>query len=142
MERVVFDIQVGMPVYLEPTGNNRWNPREKGVRKGTVTKIGRAYFYVTLDNSPWEAQKFSKETFESFCRDCNAGWVLYESEKDYWEKELAIAKFCSMGRVFQYWNSKLSLKAIDQIYKILLDDGVIPESESVKGIEVQLETLG
>ena len=142
MKRDVFEIQVGMPVFLEPTGNNRIRRQEKEVRKGTIAKIGRTYFYVTLDGSTRETQKFSLETFESFCRDCNAGWILYPSEKAYWEKELAFAQYCAAKYIFERW-SEISQKGIAQIYQILFDECLIGKEyqEKVKEVKSRLELL-
>lgn len=132
--RTVFGISVGMSVCLEPTGN--FTRMYKRPFMGTVTSIGRKYFYVSVQDSPhWGNVKFDLETFNCHYDD-NAGFILYPSFEAYKAEKTAVVKLreirdavCYAQNLNRIPNHKIapSHDAIDKIYQILCAEGLLPE---------------
>ena len=62
-----FEIRVGMPVVLFPTGNSQYHYSKQPL-KCTITKIGRKYFYVYYSGR--EIARFDIETFRLRINGC------------------------------------------------------------------------
>ena len=86
MKTKQFSISVGLPVYLEPTGNAA-RTRNPELIPGTISKIGRKYFYVTSEHHLWGGEaKFGRETFICWNGDGNYGYRIYLKPEWYeWE---------------------------------------------------------
>lgn len=88
MKTKQFSISVGLPVYLEPTGNAAYS-RNAELIPGTISKIGRKYFYVTSERRLWGGEaKFDRETFICWDSNENYGYKIYLHPEWYeWEQE-------------------------------------------------------
>ena len=88
MKTKQFSISIGLPVYLEPTGNAT-RSRNPELIPGTISKIGRKYFYVTSEQRLWGGDaKFDKETFVCWDSDYNYGYRIYLKPEWYeWEQD-------------------------------------------------------
>lgn len=77
------NLYVGRPFFIEPERNaiHYW----RKARHGIVTSIGRKYFYVGVEGSR-DVLRFEVEggayAYEKN-GDCNANYVLYDSEQEY-----------------------------------------------------------
>ena len=112
-----FEIRVGMPVVLFPTGNSQYHYSKQPL-KCTITKIGRKYFYVYYSGR--EIARFDIETFRSnILGDCNAGFDIYESMDAYLEAKEREEKLMKIRKYFQSYCSSPSIEAVRQIYDIL-----------------------
>lgn len=120
-----FPVLLHMNVYLVPTGNAalRWNGKPI---VGTVSRVGRKYFYVQSDGLLWDREIEVDLNTYHFSRS-NYGYEIYPSievlqeEVAYRQKKLILSYlFKSRIKVDQ-----ISAEAIKQIYDILVKDGVI-----------------
>lgn len=83
MKTVKFPIEVGMTVYLEPTGNAKGYHKKDTLLCGSVSKIGKKYFYITSEQVWGGTAKFNKETFFCWDNDNNFGYSVYLTPEDY-----------------------------------------------------------
>ncbi|WP_289026429.1 hypothetical protein [uncultured Flavonifractor sp.] len=113
---VKFPIEAGMQVFLQPTGNLARMKRQP--RHGTISKIGRKYFYV--DMGVRQTEKFSLETFENVNEDCNSAWVLWESEASYQRWLGHCEKFRSIRDFFRRCRAEdVPSKVLDRVYELV-----------------------
>lgn len=119
-----FKIQNGMTVAL-CLGGNIARRTQHQIVTGTITKIGREYFYVAAPKCFHEVIKFDLEDFSYCGRDDNSEYILFESIEEA-QKELERTEMLRKIR----WNiSNLALndlpyedvKTIYDILKACLD---------------------
>lgn len=115
-----FEISVGLPVYLEPTGNAT-RTRNPELIPGTISKIGRKYFYVTSDRSLWGGKaKFDKETFTCWEGDDNYGYRIY-LKPEWYEQELdRIEKLSKMRNMLGRIGDELPYGVVCKMYECLM----------------------
>lgn len=124
MKQSIFPIEVGAQVFMEPGGNAARRHSEE-LLVGTVSKIGRKYFYVDVVQS-YQTLKFERESFCSQCEDCNSSYTLWPTDESYRENRRIRGLLVEVREVFgSYHQCKyLSAAAIEAIYEVLTKDGL------------------
>lgn len=120
------NLYVGRPFFVEPKRNAiyYW----KKARRGIVTSIGRKYFYVGVEGSK-DVLRFEVESGAYAYEkngDCNANYVLYDSEGAYLNHMRADAEKVKICRYVR----DTPLDCIPDIvasaiYKMLLENGLV-----------------
>ncbi len=108
-------ITVGNIVAAIPEGN----AARYGIKivVGTITKVGRKYFYVQF-RTRGETVKYDLKTLESFCDDCNSRYVLFANVDDA-NKELERRELEKEIRAGLWRLKELGYEETAQIYKLL-----------------------
>lgn len=118
MEKMIFPIEVGQEVFLQPTGNlaSMYSIR---LRSGTIVKIARKYFYVKTGAPGLE--KFEIESFININDDCNSAWVLWPSVAAYEETVELDRKLQYIRRYFQhrYQGNQIPPEVINAVYAVI-----------------------
>ena len=84
MKTATFPIEIGMTVYLEPTGNAARRTDKANLLPGTVSEIGEKCFCVESDRlRACYPAKFDKDTFECENDGKNYGYKIYATREDY-----------------------------------------------------------
>lgn len=128
------NLYVGRPFFIEPERNaiHYW----RKARHGIVTSIGRKYFYVGVEGSR-DVLRFEVEggayAYEKN-GDCNANYVLYNSEEEYQNHLRTVAE---KEKVYRFVRDTPAASFPDDvataIYKMLLDNGLISPIEERGG---------
>ncbi|MBD5585154.1 MAG: hypothetical protein HDQ88_08730 [Clostridia bacterium] len=126
----MIDMQIGTKLVLEPKGNAARDNR--GTITGTITKIGRDYFYVSIfgdENAPdnWPL-KFNKTTLRYHNpQDGNSSYQIYESMDDY-EKHLELVKMVTaLRQYFMDFSTQHDYGTIKKVYETMVAGGAITE---------------
>lgn len=107
-------IEVGMPVYLKPTGNAA--RRGTAIIETTVTKVGRKYFEV-------EPPLYGRFYIEEMCQDGRgyiSGYHAYLSVKEIEDEARKEALNRHFRKLFDFSGSGLSLEKLEKM-KIIAD---------------------
>ena len=114
-------IEIGMEVLIKQIGNAARHPRGDEILKGTVTKIGRKYFYVC--EAHWPEHGARPIAFDTMLDD-RSEWHVYLSESDRLEDEETERLRKELTNYFgRMYKTSLTL---DQLRRI---DAIIHESE-------------
>ncbi len=131
----VFPISVGQQVYCTPHGNNARSWDGVTAKVGTITRIGRKYFYVGLGSR--EVVPFTQSTFESRCEDENSHYTLWASIDDWHEFRRAQEEFsdiCNFVKQQQFYqNEYADVQVIHKIYQILHEAGLTKDKQGREG---------
>lgn len=124
------DIKIGTKVILEPGGNAR--RRHVDYMPGTITKVGRTYFYVSVygdeSNPDRNPIRFEKATLKhSDPNDCNTRYNVYESMEQYQEHVDLIKMTKALRQYFTNFTTQYEYSTIKKVYDIMLEDGAIRE---------------
>lgn len=101
--------------------------KDRRIYKGTVTKIGRKYFYVQPENWRWDI-KFYLETWREVT-EYSPTYVLYETEQHY-QDEVEKGRILDLFSDTFRWGGNRDLYTLDQlregakILKIELDQKI------------------
>ena len=124
------NLYVGRPFFIEPKRNAIYYWRQP--RRGIVTSIGRKYFYVGVEGSK-DVLRFEVEggayAYEKN-GDCNANYVLYDSEEAYQNHMRAEAekeKICRYVRDTPF--DRFPDDVASAIYEMLLGNGLVSPIE-------------
>lgn len=124
------NMEIGTKLILEPKGNAARNNPETIV--GTITKIGRDYFYVSIfgdENAPdnWPL-KFSKTTMRYHNpQDANSNYQIYESMADY-ERHLELVRMVTaLRQYFMDFSTQHDYMTIKNAYDAMVAGGAIRE---------------
>ena len=127
------EIQLGQTVYLKPYGNASYYPGHKKSVTGTITKIGRQYFYVslygTVEKPDERPIKFDKATLECRHEDCNAGYDLFLTEEDMLKSIEQARMRTKITYFIRNYDGRMSYDVLKQIYDILIDAGLISDED-------------
>lgn len=129
MTQKEFRMFVGMPVYMKPEGNllRGW---DGNAVIGTITKIARKYFYVTVSQTNREV-RFLLDGYS--CADpdyLNAGYIVYPSEKAFQMDREYEKMLREVRRYFaaDYLSERhLSYDEVKQVHTLITDKGEKPE---------------
>lgn len=132
MKTKQFSISVGLPVYLEPTGNAT-RSRNPELIPGTISKIGRKYFYVTSEHRLWGGEaKFDKETFTCWDVDYNYGYRIYLNPEWYeWERD-RVKKLAEIKNLLSRMGDEVPHGVICKMHDVLMN-----WTETEKGKEIK-----
>jgi|DEB0MinimDraft_6_1074348.scaffolds.fasta_scaffold91184_1 hypothetical protein len=111
----MFDIKVGQTVCITQSSWYRGQPTKP--LSGVIEKIGRKYFYVSLDNRS-KSIKFSKEDF--YAIDTFPSCRIWESSQDYYKHIKYTRISQALRQAFEvYSDNKYTLEQLEQIVHIL-----------------------
>ncbi len=119
MKTAKFPIGIGMTVYLEPTGNAKGYHEKGALLCGTVSKIGRKYFYVTAARSWGEEAKFDKETFRCWDGNNNYGYNIYLTPEDYEHEQTRQAHLQGIRDLTDRYRDELPANIVSAMYEPL-----------------------
>ncbi len=122
-------VEIGMPVFMAPTGNARyWYPKSPYV-KGIVTAIGRKYFTVNRGIDGIGNKQEEKYTLDGgqCVTDGTYGFELYASEDALMSDK---TRDNQIRQIREYFSRPLmrmdvSAEAISKIHGILVEEGVV-----------------
>lgn len=114
-----FSISVGLTVYLEPTGNAT-RSKTPDLIPGTISKIGRKYFYVTSQQHLWGGEaKFDKETFTCYDTENNYGYRIYLKPEWYEQEKDRIEKLAEIKNLLSRAGEDLPCGVVFKIHEVL-----------------------
>lgn len=122
LHTVPFNIELGMTLYLQPTGNAalRW---DGSPLIGKVTAIKRKYFYVQIDRTQ-AILPADLDTYICKAADANSGYLVFPSLQNYMQAQEKEHLRRSIKSAWEQSNSGkyLTYDTIFQIQKILAAD--------------------
>lgn len=121
-----FPITKGMTVFLQPTGNNLRGWTGEPIQ-GTITKIGRKYFYVQKENIVWREYRFDLNTFVYDDSDSNAGYIVYPDEESFNRAQEYRKMLQRIRTYFGCWTNEPSYACVKKIFDFLVEDGQLQQ---------------
>lgn len=119
MKTVKFPIEIGMTVYLEPTGNAKGYHEKGALLCGNVSKIGKKYFYVTASRAWGEEAKFDKETFRCWDGNNNYGYNVYLTPEDYEREQTRQTQLQEIRDLAGRYRDELPADVVQAMYEPL-----------------------
>lgn len=128
MTQKTFPVSLGDEIFLMPLGNFARSVKfgERSLKKGTVTKVGRKYFYVTLENSARKSVFCLHDCSYVDKEEANGSYIAFPSEEEYEKARQYDEKLEIIKRFFdiaQRWDDpELTPDCVEKIFGLLSEE--------------------